>query len=88
MKKACFLIDYSDQTVIKRKENRPWEMCAKSRILSIVQNILDLQSDFPMLFLQIEWNALLYPPTDCQLINQEESVTCFLLKNRTIYSRT
>ena len=63
-------------------------MCAKFRILSIVQNILDLQSDFPMLFLQTEWNALLYPPTDCQLINQEESVTCFLLKNRTIYSRT
>ena len=28
------------------------------------------------------------PPTDCQFINQEESVTCFLLKNRTIYSRT
>ncbi len=25
---------------------------------------------------------------DCQFINQEKSVTCFLLKNRTIYSRT
>ena len=57
-------------------------MCAKSRILSIVQNILDLQSDFPMLFLQTEWNALLYPPTDCQLINQEESVTCFFIEKQ------
>ena len=25
-KRVCFLIDYSDQTVIKRKESRPWEM--------------------------------------------------------------
>ena len=26
--------------------------------------------------------------TDCQFINMEKSITCFLLRNRTIYSRT
>ena len=40
-----------------------------------------------ILFLLTEYDALLHL-IDCQFINMEKSVTCFLLKNRTIYSRT
>ena len=40
-----------------------------------------------ILLLLTEYDALLHH-IDCQFINMEKSVTCFLLKNRTIYSRT
>ena len=40
-----------------------------------------------ILFLLTEYDALLHL-IDCQFINMEKSVTCFLQKNRTIYSRT
>ena len=40
-----------------------------------------------ILFLLTEYDTLLHL-IDCQFINMEKSVTCFLLKNRTIYSRT